>query len=120
MNSSITTVIAIAALSCSAVISLRSQEPPAEPTRVFVPDQERDAHELALQFDQAIFASLNELETLGGAEYESLKKQLDTVAVQTDAGLSRDREQLAEQERAQVREEALRTAERARQRAQAE
>src|SRR5437867_2903400 len=120
MKSPITTVIAIATLSWPGLISLRSQEPPAKPTRVFMPEEEPEARELPVLFDMAVFAALNELETQRSADYDSLKKQLDTVAVVTDAGLRGDPQQLAKQEQAQARAGALRTAERARQRDQAE
>ena len=46
--------------------------------------------------NQAVYAALNKLESQLVANYVSLKKDLDTVAVWTDVGLRRAQQQLVQ------------------------
>ena len=72
-------------ISCLGSMCVRSQDPPA--TSIPVAAAGEEPAESAGEATQAIDAALDELQRV--TDFESLKRNLDTVAVLTDADLRR-------------------------------
>jgi hypothetical protein len=67
-----------------------------EQTRQWLSDWAKALERKRAEDNQAIYAGLNKLESQRLADYVSLKKDLDTVAVWTDVGLRRAQQQLVQ------------------------